>query len=98
MYHPLLGRCSFITISIIVTVSITVTPVNDTPTNTVPSARTVIVTRGSPLALQQTHDAAARHDAAGLRTLVLNFASPIVAGGGFLARSWDERCTRVHSH
>ena len=29
--------------------------------------------------------AAARHDAAGLRTLVLNFASPTVAGGGFLA-------------
>lgn len=29
--------------------------------------------------------AAARHTAAGLRTLVLNFASPTVAGGGFLA-------------
>jgi uncharacterized protein (TIGR02452 family) len=29
--------------------------------------------------------AAARHDAAGLRSLVLNFASPTVAGGGFLA-------------
>ena len=29
--------------------------------------------------------AAARHNRAGLRTLVLNFASPTVAGGGFLA-------------
>ena len=41
------------------------------------------------IAIEVTHEtslaAAARHVAAGLRTMVLNFASPTVAGGGFLA-------------
>ena len=44
-----------------------------------PFATAVEVTEETSLA------AAARHDAAGLRTLVLNFASATVPGGGFLA-------------
>ncbi|MEY4132318.1 MAG: hypothetical protein RL592_376 [Verrucomicrobiota bacterium] len=44
-----------------------------------PHATTIEVTEETSLS------AAARHDAAGLRTVVLNFASPTVPGGGFLA-------------